>query len=120
MSNTVNLAEKFSSISDYWHPRIVAELNENYIKLVKVKGEFVWHKHDTEDELFLVVKGRLLIRLRDRDLWLNDGELAVIPKGVEHCPVAEEEVHILLLEPKTTVNTGDVTNERMVEASEWV
>ena len=120
MTDSINLTDKFTRITDYWKPKIAAELNENYVKLVKVKGEFVWHKHDTEDELFLVVKGRLLIRLRDRDLELNEGELAVIPKGVEHCPVAEEEVHMLLLEPKTTVNTGDVTNERTVEANEWV
>lgn len=120
MADVISLADKFMRISDFWNPKIAAELNDNYVKLVKVKGEFVWHKHDTEDELFLVVKGRLLIKLRDRDLWLNEGELAVIPKGVVHCPVAEDEVHMLLLEPKTTVNTGDVTNERTVAANEWV
>lgn len=120
MPDVVNLAEKFSRFSDHWSPRIAGELNENYIKLVKVKGEFVWHQHEHEDELFLVVKGRLLIRLRDRDLWLGEGEFVVIPKGVEHCPVAEEEVHMLLLEPKTTVNTGDVTNERTVTEEQWI
>ena len=116
----VNLAEKFGHISDYWHPRIAGELNDSYIKLVKLKGEFVWHNHEREDELFLVVKGRLLIKLRDRDLRLEEGEFVIIPRGVEHCPVAEDEVHVLLLEPKTTLNTGGVRNERTVDASEWI
>jgi mannose-6-phosphate isomerase-like protein (cupin superfamily) len=115
----VSLVEKFSRIDEYWHPKIVGEVNESYVKLTKLKGEFFWHKHDLEDELFLVVKGRLLIRLRDRDIQLEEGELVVIPKGVEHLPVAAEEVQVLLLEPKTTVNTGDIQNERTVE-SEWI
>ncbi len=115
----VNIDQKFSLFNDYWKPKIVGELNNSYIKLVKLKGEFVWHKHDNEDELFLVVKGKLLIKLRDRDAWINEGEFLIIPKGVEHCPVAENEVHVMLLEPKTTVNTGDVQNERTVEA-EWI
>jgi mannose-6-phosphate isomerase-like protein (cupin superfamily) len=110
----INLEEKFSRFSDHWSPKVVGELNDFHVKLVKVKGEFVWHHHDNEDEMFLVVKGRLLIRLRDRDLWLNEGEFTIIPKGVEHCPVAPEEAHILLLEPKTTVNTGNVEGERTV------
>ena len=108
----VNLAEKFGKFEDYWSPKIVGELNDFHVKLVKVKGEFVWHHHEVEDELFLVVKGRLLIRLRDRDILLNEGEFAVIPHGVEHMPCAEEETHILLLEPAATVNTGNVQNER--------
>ena len=120
MTDAINLAETFGRISDYWQPKIAAALNDSYVKLVKLKGEFVWHQHEHEDELFLVVKGRLLIKLRDRDLWLSEGELAVIPKGVEHCPVADEEVHALLLEPKTTVNTGEVRSERTVDAPEWV
>jgi mannose-6-phosphate isomerase-like protein (cupin superfamily) len=120
MTDSINLAEKFGRIADYWQPKIAVELNGNYVKLVKLKGEFVWHQHEHEDELFLVVKGRLLIKLRDRDLWLDEGELAVIPKGVEHCPVAEEETQVLLLEPKTTVNTGEVRSERTVDAPEWV
>ncbi|HEV2404922.1 MAG TPA: cupin domain-containing protein, partial [Ktedonobacterales bacterium] len=82
----VNLAQKFSLIGDHWRPRIAGEQNDSYIKLVKLKGEFVWHPHEHEDELFLIVKGRLLIKLRDRDLWLNEGEFAVIPRGVEHLP----------------------------------
>ncbi len=110
----INLSRKFSLFRDYWSPKIVGELNDAYVKLVKVKGEFVWHHHEAEDELFLVVKGRLLIRLRDRDLHLSAGELVIIPRGVEHRPVAEEEAHILLLEPKSTLNTGNITNERTV------
>jgi mannose-6-phosphate isomerase-like protein (cupin superfamily) len=115
----VNLAEKFSRIQDQWQPRIVGELNDSYIKLAKVQGEFVWHQHATEDELFLVVKGRLLLRLRDRDVWLNEGEFFIVPRGVEHLPIAAEEVQILLLEPKSTVNTGAVQNERTV-GDQWI
>lgn len=119
MIETINLAEKFDLFQDYWHPRIIGELNESQVKLVKVRGEFIWHHHDNEDELFLVMKGTLVIRLRDRDLTIRAGEFAIIPRGVQHMPVAAEEVHILLLEPKTTLNTGNVQNERSVEA-EWI
>jgi len=115
-----NLAEKFSRFQDQWKPKIAGELNEQYIKLVKVQGEFVWHRHETEDELFLVVKGTLLIKLRDQDIHLEAGEFVVIPRGVEHLPVANEEAQVLLLEPKTTLNTGDVQNERTVTTEEWV
>ena len=108
----VNLAEKFSLFADHWSPKIVGELNDSYVKVVKLKGEFVWHHHEKEDEMVLVIKGKLLIRLRDRDLWLQEGEFVIIPKGVEHLPVAEEEAHVLLLEPKTTLNTGNVRSER--------
>jgi mannose-6-phosphate isomerase-like protein (cupin superfamily) len=110
----VNLAQKFSMFNDFWSPKIVGELNDSYVKLVKLKGEFVWHHHETEDELFLVVKGSLLIKLRDRDISLDEGEFVIIPKGVEHLPIADEEVHVLLLEPKTTLNTGNIGNERTV------
>lgn len=110
----VNLAQKFTLFQEHWSPKVAGDLNENHILVVKLKGEFIWHKHDDDDELFLVVKGRLLIRLRDQDLTVNEGEFVVIPKGVEHQPVAEEEVHAVLIEPKTVVNTGDVTNERTV------
>jgi len=110
----VNLNQKFSQFQDYWQPKIAGELNDNYIKLVKLKGEFVWHQHETEDELFLVVKGTLLIKLRDRDIQLQEGEFVIIPKGVEHLPIAEEEAHVLLLEPKTTLNTNNIQNERTV------
>ncbi len=115
----INIAEKFKLFQEYWSPRIAGELNDSYLKLARLKGEFVWHHHDHEDELFLVVRGRLLIRLRERDLWLDEGEFVVIPRGVEHCPVAEEEVHVILLEPKTTVNTGNVENERTTIA-QWI
>jgi mannose-6-phosphate isomerase-like protein (cupin superfamily) len=116
---TIILAEKFSLIKEYWSPRIAAELNDSYVKLAKIKGEFLWHHHDKEDELFLVMKGKLVMRLRGRELQIGPGELVVIPHGVEHMPVAEEEVHILLIEPKTTVNTGNVQSERTV-GDQWV
>jgi mannose-6-phosphate isomerase-like protein (cupin superfamily) len=115
----VNLAEKLSRIHEYWSPRIAGELNESYVKLVKVKGEFTWHHHEAEDELFLVVRGRLLIKLRDRTIRLEEGEFAIVPRGVEHLPIAEEEAHVLLLEPKSTVNTGDVQNEQTA-ADQWI
>ena len=115
----VDLRAKFDLIQEYWKPKIVAELNDSYVKLVKFKGAFVWHRHDREDELFQVLKGRFRIELRDGTLDFREGELAVIPRGTEHRPVADEEVHVLLLEPKTTVNTGDVRNERTV-APEWI
>ena len=110
----VSLAEKFRRFDDLWSPKIAGELNDSYVKLVKVKGEFVWHRHEAEDELFLVVKGRLTIRLRGGEVRLEEGEFVVIPRGVEHMPVAEEEAHVVLLEPKTTLNTGDVRGERTV------
>lgn len=110
----VRLEEKFNLFADRWSPKIVGEINESYVKLVKLKGEFVWHHHEAEDELFLVVKGSLLIKLRDRDIRLEEGEFVIIPRGVEHLPVAEEEAHVILLEPKTTLNTGEVHNERTV------
>lgn len=109
-----NLAQKFRLFQDYWSPKIVGELNDSYVKLVKLKGEFVWHHHENEDELFLVVKGRLLIKLRDRDIWLDEGEFVIIPKGIDHLPIAEEEVHVVLLEPKSTLNTGNIRNERTI------
>jgi len=110
----VSLAGKLNRFSDYWSPKIVGELNDSYVKLVKLKGEFVWHHHETEDELFLVVEGKLLIKLRDRDIELEEGEFVVIPRGVEHLPIAEQEAHVLLLEPKTTLNTGNIRDERTV------
>ena len=110
----ISLAEKFGLFQDYWSPKIIGEVNESYVKLVKVKGEFDWHHHEQEDELFLVVKGRLAIKLRDGEINLGEGELAIIPRGVEHKPVAEEEAHVLLLEPKSTLNTGNVRTSRTV------
>jgi len=116
----VNLAEKLDLIDEHWAPKIVGELNEQYVKLAKLKGEFVWHHHDTEDELFLVVRGRLVIKLRDKEVVLEEGEFFIVPRGVEHKPVAEEEVHVLLLEPKSTLNTGNVRNERTKEEIEAI
>ncbi len=110
----MNLAEKLRLFDDYWSPKIVGDLNDSYVKLVKVKGEFVWHHHDAEDELFLVVKGRLLLRFRERDVWVEEGEFVIVPRGVEHLPIAPQETHLLLLEPKSTLNTGNVRNERTV------
>lgn len=112
--------QKFGQFDDHWHPRIAAELNETYVKLVKVKGEFMWHRHEGEDELFWVVRGRLKILLRDGEVSLAPGEFAVIPKGVEHCPIADEECWIVLIEPKTTLNTGNVIDGRTVRQLEWV
>jgi mannose-6-phosphate isomerase-like protein (cupin superfamily) len=120
MPEPVNIAQKFTLFDEHWSPRIAGELNESYVKLAKIKGEFVWHHHEDEDELFLVVKGRLLMKLRDGDRWVEEGEFIIIPRGVEHKPVAPEEVHILLLEPKTTLNTGNVQDEHTVTGLTWV
>jgi mannose-6-phosphate isomerase-like protein (cupin superfamily) len=111
---SVNLSQKLAAFQDLWSPKIVGELNDHYVKLVKLKGEFVWHHHAAEDELFLVVKGRLQLKFRDREVWLNEGEFAIVPRGVDHLPIAPEEAHVLLLEPKSTLNTGNVRNERTV------
>jgi mannose-6-phosphate isomerase-like protein (cupin superfamily) len=116
----VNLAQKFSLFSDYWSPKIVGELNGQQVKVVKLHGEFIWHQHEHEDELFLVVKGRLRMKLRDREVTINAGEFFIVPKGVEHLPIAEEEVHVVLLEPASTLNTGNVRNERTVESLDRV
>lgn len=116
----VNLSEKFKLFNQYWNPKIVGELNDSYIKLAKFKGEFNWHKHDDEDELFLVIKGALLIKFRDRDIQLKEGEFLIIPKGVEHLPVAEAEVHVMLMEPKTTLNTGDADSQYTVKELDWI
>lgn len=107
----VNLTEKFNLFSDYCNPRIIGELNGQHVKAVKLKGEFVWHSHEHEDELFLVVKGKFNMELRDKTVTINEGEFFIVPRTVEHKPVAEEEVHILLFEPASTVNTGEVENE---------
>ncbi|HUN63683.1 MAG TPA: cupin domain-containing protein [Candidatus Sulfotelmatobacter sp.] len=116
--HTVNLAEKFAKFQDYWNPRLLGELNDFAVKAVKLKGEFIWHHHDIEDELFLVVKGILRMRFRDREEIIRAGEFLIVPHGVEHQPVADEEVHLILLEPKGTLNTGNVTNERTVRELE--
>lgn len=120
MIQKVNLREKFGLFQDRWSPKIAGEVGDSYVKLVKLEGEFVWHQHETEDEMFLVVSGRLKIRLRDGEIDLAEGEFVIIPRGVEHLPVAEREAHVLLFEPKTVVNTGDVVNERTVANLERV
>jgi mannose-6-phosphate isomerase-like protein (cupin superfamily) len=104
----INLAEKFARIREYWKPHIAARLNGQTVKLDKLKGEFVWHKHENEDEMFLVFKGRLCIEFRGRRVWLEEGEFIVVPRGVEHRPVADEEAWVILFEPETTLNTGNV------------
>ena len=114
MIEKVNLSQKFNLFQDYWSPRIAGEINDSHVKLVKLKGEFVWHHHDVEDELFLVIKGHLLIQLRDQDIHLDEGEFVIIPHGVEHMPVAKEEAQVLLLEPKSTLNTGNAQSDRTV------
>jgi mannose-6-phosphate isomerase-like protein (cupin superfamily) len=116
----VNLAEKFARFQEVYQPKIAGELNDSYLKLVKIKGEFVWHQHELEDELFWVVQGRLLIKLRDGEIWLEPGEFVIIPRGVEHCPFAADEAQVVLLESKSTLNTGDVHNERTVANLDWV
>ena len=116
----VNLSEKFAQFSEHWKPKIAGEVNDSYVKLVKFKGEFVWHHHENEDELFFVVKGRFRMRFRDRDEWINPGEFIIVPKGVEHLPVADEECHVVLLEPKSTLNTGNLVNERTVPQLERI
>jgi mannose-6-phosphate isomerase-like protein (cupin superfamily) len=112
MIEKVNLSEKFGLFADHWSPKIAGEVNDSYVKLVKFSGAFVWHTHEDEDEMFLVVKGEIIIKLRDGDVRLGEGEFVIIPRGVEHKPVAEAEAHVLLFEPKTVLNTGDVVEER--------
>lgn len=116
--DVVNLEAAFARIPDHWTPRVAGDVNDCAVKLVKLRGEFVWHHHETEDELFLVVRGTLRMRLRDRELVVRPGEFVIVPHGVEHCPVAEEEVHVVLIEPATTLNTGNLRNARTVERPE--
>ncbi len=115
----VNIAEKFQKIAEHWSPKIIAELNDLHIKAVKLKGEFVWHAHGSTDEMFLVTRGAMVMRLRDRDVPLAAGELFVVPKGVEHMPVAEAECEVLLIEPAGTTNTGDAGGARTVDP-DWI
>jgi mannose-6-phosphate isomerase-like protein (cupin superfamily) len=116
----VNLGAKLALFDEYWSPKIVGELNGQQVKVAKLKGEFIWHHHDVEDELFLVIKGRLVIKLRDRDVTLEEGEFIIVPRGVEHKPVAAEEAHVLLFEPTGTLNTGSVQSERTVAENETI
>ena len=118
--NTINLKEKFSRFSDYCKPRIIGEVNDCHVKAVKLKGEFIWHHHENEDELFLVVKGTLRMKFGDQEAAVHEGEFIIVPRGVEHCPVADEEAHIVLIEPKSTLNTGNITNERTVAQLEHI
>ena len=117
---TINLKEKFSPFSDYTNPRVIGEISDMQVKAVKLKGEFIWHHHEVEDELFLVVKGTLRMKFRDREAIVREGEFVIVPKGVEHCPAADEEVHIVLIEPKSTLNTGNIVNERTVAQPERI
>lgn len=130
--NKVNLQEKFALFSQHWQPKIAGELNDSYVKLAKLKGEFVWHKHQDEDELFLVIKGTLRMKLRQNasensrentaeyEVVIGPGEFLIVPRGTEHLPIADDEVHVVLLEPKSTLNTGDLRNERTVDELEWI
>jgi mannose-6-phosphate isomerase-like protein (cupin superfamily) len=116
----VNLAASLASFSEQWSPRIVGQVNQMHVKVVKVQGEFTWHHHDVEDELFLVIKGELVIQLKDQaDVRVREGEFVIIPHGVEHCPLAEEECHIMLFEPAGTLNTGNVHDDKTFEA-QWL
>lgn len=110
--NKINVAEKFSRINEMWSPKILGEVNDSYIKAVKFIGEFVWHHHDNEDEMFMVVSGKLRMKFRDREEMVGPGEFIIVPRGVEHLPVSDQETQVLLFEPKTTLNTGNVRNER--------
>jgi len=110
--NKININDKLSQFNDYYNPRIIGELNGQHVKAVKLKGEFVWHHHDHEEELFLVIKGKLTMEFREKSVEINPGEFIIVPRGVEHRPVADDEVHIVLFEPATTLNTGNIENER--------
>jgi len=116
----VNLNQKLQLFQEQWKPKIVGELNGQMVKLVKFQGPFVWHHHEQEDEMFLVIKGRFRMEFRDRQVWLEEGEFLIVPRGVEHRPVADEEAHVLLFEPASVLNTGNVTNERTVQILERI
>jgi mannose-6-phosphate isomerase-like protein (cupin superfamily) len=122
--NKVNLREKLTLVNDQWNPRIAGELNGQYVKLVKFTGPFTWHHHETEDEMFLVVKGRFRMEFREdgreQEIWLEEGEFLIVPHGMQHRPVADEEAHVLLFEPASTLNTGNVDNELTRERLEWI
>ncbi|WED23779.1 cupin domain-containing protein [Vibrio sp. JC009] len=120
MSNAINLKEKFTKFNDFWSPRVISEMNDYQIKLAKFEGEFTWHDHKDTDELFLVVSGSMRIELRDGAVELNEGEMYVVPKGVEHKPVAEKECHVMLIEPRGVVNTGDSESDLKAENNVWI
>jgi len=114
----ISLREKFSQINEYWNPKIIGDINDSCVKIAKLKGEFLWHTHDNEDEMFYVFKGELTVKLRDKDILLRAGECTIIPKGVEHMPVAKEEAQVMMIEPKGTLNTGNVQSERTIAEPE--
>lgn len=116
----VNVPDKFTLINEYYSPKIVGEINDSYVKLAKLKGEFPWHTHTNEDEMFYVIKGELLLRFRDKDVFLTSGEFIIVPKGLEHMPIAHDEAHVMFIEPKTTLNTGADINERTIEVLERI
>ena len=116
----INFEEKFGKFSEHWSPRIIAQMNDYHFKIVKVQGEFVWHDHPETDEVFMVLKGRLEIQFRDAQVIVREGEMFVVPKGLEHKPAAEEECHILLVEPTGTINTGEIVNERTATKDVWI
>ena len=117
----INLEEKYTKFNETWHPYIIGELNENYLKLARLKGNFVWHKHDHEDELFVVLSGTLIMAFRDKEVTVRPGEILIVPKGVEHWPrTEEEEVRVMLIEPKSTMHTGDIKSDLTVENLEWI
>ena len=117
---SINFQDKLSKFSEHWSPKIIAEMNDYHFKIVKVQGEFIWHDHPETDEVFVVLKGQLQIQLRDGQVLLNEGEMFVVPKGVEHKPVAPQECHILLVEPAGTVNTGEVVSEKTAANDVWI
>lgn len=120
MSDKVNLSNKFQQFDEPWSPKILGEFNNFYVKIFKAKGEFVWHHHENEDEFFLVVKGQLHIKLKDKEIVLNEGEFFIVPRGVEHLPYAKEEAHVLLIEPRGVLNTGNASSAKTVENPEWI
>ncbi len=119
-NKTINLSEKLAMFSDHWAPKVIAELNDYQVKLAKLQGEFVWHKHDHTDELFICVSGQLRIEMKEADVTLNEGDLFVVPKGLEHRPVAEEECHVMIIEPKGVVNTGGAESDLTAPNDEWI
>ena len=116
----ININEKFNLFNEYWQPKILGEINDSYVKIAKLKGEFLWHSHENEEEMFYVISGQLMIKFRDHDVTLDEGEFLIIPKGVEHMPVAKKEVKVMLIEAKTTLNTGNKVNERTVDRLEKI
>lgn len=120
MMDKVNVVKKFDLFNEQWSPKVIGELNDSYVKIAKLQGEFLWHLHEGEDEMFYVIKGQLVIKLREKDVVIEEGEFFIVPRGIEHMPVAKEEAHVMMIESKTTLNTGNVTNEKTVEKLEWI